>query len=111
MTEPGGSRLSPAALALLAERAAVVPPETPAPAIGPLSFPQLTQWFFAQLHPQSAAFNLPKILTLRGQLRVDALRQSLQSMVDRHDVLRTVYHLKGPEPSQRVAASRPVEHS
>ena len=66
---PDAAPLSPAALALLARRAAAAPRDKPARRQeAPLSFPQLTQWFFAQLHADSTVFNVARILTLRGRL-------------------------------------------
>jgi amino acid adenylation domain-containing protein len=102
--------LSPAARALLTRRATGGTVQAgPGRTSGPLSFPQLTQWFFAHLHPESTVFNLPKILDLRGTVSVDALGSALQRIVDRHAALRTVYRLEGDEPVQEARPPRSVQ--
>jgi iturin family lipopeptide synthetase A len=55
----------------------------------PLSFAQQRLWFFNQLEPESAAYNVPGAIRLQGQLNVAALAQSLQEIVRRHEALRT----------------------
>ncbi|NJL35424.1 MAG: AMP-binding protein [Leptolyngbyaceae cyanobacterium SM1_4_3] len=55
----------------------------------PLSFAQQRFWFLYQLQPDSAAYNVPAALELSGPLRVDLLEQSLTTLIQRHDVLRT----------------------
>src|SRR6185436_7243419 len=53
----------------------------------PLSFAQERLWFFDQLEPHSAAYNIPRVLRLTGSLDRRALQQSLNTIVARHEVL------------------------
>lgn len=69
----------------------------------PLSFPQQRLWFLAQLQPESAAYNCPGAIRLKGRLDVAALRTSLSEVVRRHEVLRTTFHIVDGEPVQAVA--------
>ena len=55
----------------------------------PLSNSQQRLWFIDQLEGSSAQYNLPEALRLRGELDVPALRQSIQTIVQRHETLRT----------------------
>src|SRR6185295_15502175 len=57
----------------------------------PLSFPQQRLWFLEQLDPGSAAYHVPAALRLRGELRQDVLRRSLEALVERHESLRTTF--------------------
>ncbi|WP_051871244.1 non-ribosomal peptide synthetase [Streptomyces sclerotialus] len=72
-------------------------PEDPAPARRDaaepptLSFAQRRLWFIDQLQPGSPAYNVPVATRIRGPLDVPALHATLQEIVDRHEVLRTVY--------------------
>ncbi len=110
MNPPDRPSLSPEAQALLARRAAIPKETLPAGLTGgPLSYEQLTQWFFAYLHPDSAVFNLPKVLDLEGEFSLTAAQASLAFLVDRHAALRTTFHLDGAEPDQRVQPARAVE--
>ena len=55
----------------------------------PLSFSQERLWFIHQLEG-SVKYHLPTVLRLRGSLDVNALNFAFQTIVDRHEVLRSV---------------------
>jgi amino acid adenylation domain-containing protein/non-ribosomal peptide synthase protein (TIGR01720 family) len=57
----------------------------------PLSFAQQRLWFIDQLEPGSAAYNVPFGLKLVGSVDADAVKQSVQQIVKRHEVLRTTF--------------------
>ncbi|HEX8276901.1 MAG TPA: amino acid adenylation domain-containing protein [Longimicrobiaceae bacterium] len=108
-------------LAALAERvdAAVragagtsAPPLVPVPRDRPLpaSFAQQRLWFIQQMEPESAAYNIPYALRLRGRLDVDALGRALDALRARHESLRTVFAFQDGMPVQVVepAGTRPL---
>ncbi|SFR29119.1 Phosphopantetheine attachment site [Lentzea waywayandensis] len=68
----------------------------------PLSFQQHRFWYLEQLNP-GGAYHLPIVLRLAGELRVDLLREALQRVVDRHEVLRTRYQ---PDAQVQVVAEQ-----
>nr|WP_194733616.1 pyoverdine non-ribosomal peptide synthetase PvdD [Pseudomonas aeruginosa] len=70
-----------------------------------LSYAQERQWFLWQLEPESAAYHIPSVLRLRGRLDLDALQRSFDSLVARHETLRTRFRLDGDEARQEIAAS------
>ncbi|MCW5588647.1 MAG: amino acid adenylation domain-containing protein [Legionellales bacterium] len=57
----------------------------------PLSFSQQRLWFIQQYEGQSANYNVPLLFEIRGEIDIDTLKQSLQALVQRHEVLRTIY--------------------
>jgi amino acid adenylation domain-containing protein len=75
----------------------------------PLSFAQQRLWFLHQLEPLSPFYNVPKALRLVGSLDVPALQRTLDSIVARHEVLRTTYEAVDGRPMQMIAADRPAE--
>src|SRR5689334_16190882 len=75
----------------------------PADATKPLSYGQQQLWFLAQLRPGDMSYNVPFYLRLRGELDVDALRQALHAILDRHQVLRTTYEAVDGTPIPRIA--------
>lgn len=71
----------------------------------PLSFAQERLWFIQQLDPDSAAYNQTVAVRLTGNLCIDALHQSLQTIVDRHEALRTTFILQQGKPLQQIAST------
>ncbi|WP_156910504.1 non-ribosomal peptide synthetase [Nocardia mangyaensis] len=68
----------------------------------PLSLAQQRMWFMARLDPQSSTYNIPVALRLSGPLDTAALTAALDDVLDRHEVLRTVYPEDDGAGSQRV---------
>jgi hypothetical protein len=57
----------------------------------PLSFAQERLWFLAHWQQDSGWYNVPIALRLCGPLHVRALEQSLLTVVQRHESLRTIF--------------------
>ncbi|CAD5923718.1 non-ribosomal peptide synthetase [Planktothrix agardhii] len=72
----------------------------------PLSFAQQRLWFLDQLQPNSALYNIPMVLRLQGNLNQGALEQSLWSICDRHEVLRTNFVTINGQPTQIIQTTR-----
>jgi amino acid adenylation domain-containing protein len=70
----------------------------------PLSFAQERLWFLDQLTPGNAAYNIPAVIRLDGDLSLRALVQSLHAIVDRHAILRTTFGVAEGLPVQVIAA-------
>ncbi|MFB1485453.1 condensation domain-containing protein, partial [Corallococcus sp. RDP092CA] len=71
----------------------------------PLSFAQQRLWLLDQLQPGDASYNIPTALQLTGRLDVEALRRSFQSLIQRHEALRTTFHQHQDQPFQTVHAA------
>ncbi|PMZ88008.1 non-ribosomal peptide synthetase [Pseudomonas sp. FW305-42] len=69
-----------------------------------LSYAQQRQWFLWQLEPDSAAYHIPAALQLKGRLNPEALRQAFESLIARHESLRTTFDQQGGEAQQRIHA-------
>ncbi|HSI49716.1 MAG TPA: amino acid adenylation domain-containing protein [Ideonella sp.] len=79
--------------------------QRPAEAGTPLSSIQRRLWFLDLWQPGNAAYNIPVAFALHGQLDASQLELALQSVAQRHEILRTSYRDDGGEP---VAFVRPV---
>ncbi|RKG63993.1 amino acid adenylation domain-containing protein, partial [Corallococcus sp. CA054B] len=71
----------------------------------PLSFAQQRLWLLDQLQPGDASYNLPTALQLSGHLDVEALRRAFESLVQRHEALRTTFHAHQDQPIQTIHAA------
>ena len=75
----------------------------------PLSFFQKPLWVLDQMNGGSAQYNMPVALRLRGELDREALRGSLEKIVERHSVLRTVFVRTEAEPMQMILPPGPLD--
>jgi amino acid adenylation domain-containing protein len=66
----------------------------------PLSFAQERLWFLEQLESGSAAYNICRATRLSGKLNFFALESSLNEIVRRHEVLRSVIRVADGQPIQ-----------
>ena len=73
-----------------------------------LSFAQQRLWFLDQLEPNSPLYNISKAMRISGPLDVDVLGKVLDSIVVRHEVLRTTFASVDGNPRQVISPSRSV---
>lgn len=71
----------------------------------PLSFAQQRLWFLNQLDPESPFYNICVAWRFKGALNTSALQQALNTLVDRHETLRTTFALFDGEPIQKITQS------
>ncbi len=71
----------------------------------PTSLAQQRLWFLHQLEPQSPAYNLTANIRLNLALDVQALQASLNTLLERHEVLRTSFVVVDGQPRQLITPS------
>lgn len=71
--------------------------------IFPASFAQQRLWFIEQLLPGDSLYTSPLIFRLTGFLKRSQLDQSLQGIVDRHEILRTKFEVIDGQLVQAIA--------
>src|SRR4051794_552909 len=74
----------------------------------PLSFAQQRLWVLDRLEPNSAAYNIPIALRIKGLLQVDALQASLNAIFRRHEVLRATFREQDGSPVQIIFPPTPL---
>src|SRR6056297_1692215 len=75
----------------------------------PMSIQQRGLWYDYRRDPFSNAFNVFLPTRIRSELDVDALRQTVHSIVQRHDCLRTTFSDKDGALTQQVHDALPPE--
>ncbi|PHM06521.1 non-ribosomal peptide synthetase [Nostoc sp. 'Peltigera malacea cyanobiont' DB3992] len=68
----------------------------------PLSFAQQRLWFLDQLIPNNPFYNIPLALHLTGSLKLAALEQTFNEIVQRHEALRTTIVVQTGQPVQVI---------
>ncbi len=98
----------------LAKRAAEnVAPQTeigrrPRPPRLPLSSAQQRLWILDQFDPGNSVYNVTSLVRLQGVLEVDVLQRCLDTILVRHESLRTVFPKDEDGPFQRILPPAPV---
>ncbi len=74
----------------------------------PLSFAQARLWFLDQFEPDSPLYNVPSAFRVTGALDALVLEQSLNAIIERHEVLRTTFSAVEGIPYQVIAPAMPL---
>ena len=72
-----------------------------------LSFGQERVWFVEQLQPESLFYNVVERFGFSGQVDAELLRRSIEAVVHRHEILRTVYPAVDGRPLQKIQPPGP----
>ena len=79
------------------------------PAHLPLSFAQSRLWLIDQLEGSSTEYNLPESVRLRGELDLEALKETIDALVERHESLRTHFTIVGGHPVQVILPTLSID--
>lgn len=71
----------------------------------PLSFAQQRLWFVAQMEGGREAYHMGYSLRLQGAVHTAALRRALDTIVQRHEALRTTFVVHDGNPEQRITSA------
>lgn len=70
----------------------------------PMSHAQQRLFFLQKMDETSCSYNMPVALSINGKLQTENLQAALQTIVDRHESLRTTFRLIEGQPVQVIAA-------
>jgi acyl carrier protein len=68
----------------------------------PLFSAQKRLYILQQMDPDSIAYNLPRVVTLEGEVEPGRLEKAFQELTNRHESLRTSFHLIQNIPMQKT---------
>jgi len=74
----------------------------------PLSFAQQRLWVLDQMDPRNPLYNVPRALRMKGPLNENALKQSLNEILRRHESQRTTFGIHEAQPVQIIAESMTI---
>ena len=75
----------------------------------PATATQRALWFVHRLNPTGSAYNIPIGFRVRGPLDEMALRQAVNTLVERHEILRTAFRERAGDLVQQVSAGAAVD--
>ncbi|CAH1202646.1 Tyrocidine synthase 3 [Paenibacillus plantiphilus] len=70
----------------------------------PLSPAQRRLFVLSRFEGAGISYNLPRVMSIEGQLDRERLEAAFQGLIARHDALRTTFSLVDGEPVQRIAS-------
>ncbi|MGG1878421.1 amino acid adenylation domain-containing protein, partial [Paenibacillus cisolokensis] len=68
----------------------------------PMTSMQKRLFVIHQMDAQSTVYNMPGVMQIHGQLDLVRMNKAFQQLVDRHESLRTSFHIEDGEPVQRI---------
>lgn len=68
----------------------------------PLSFAQQRLWFLDQFGGDNSAYRMERVYKLSGKLVIPFLEKSIDELIRRHEILRTVFYANDGIPYQRI---------
>ena len=77
-------------------------PERRASNIAPMSFSQESLWFLRQIEPDNPFYSKAAALRLKGPLHFKAFIETLRTIVQRHEILRTIFPSIDGRPCQVI---------
>ncbi|MFN0226054.1 non-ribosomal peptide synthase/polyketide synthase, partial [Paenibacillus sp. KR2-11] len=77
----------------------------------PVSSAQRRMYLAHQLEGAEISYNVPGVLLLEGPLDIERVREAFRRLIDRHETLRTGFHMVNGEPVQRILPSVDFEVS
>ncbi|MEC4024004.1 amino acid adenylation domain-containing protein, partial [Pseudomonas fulva] len=75
----------------------------------PASFAQQRQWLYWTLQPQSTAYHTPLAVRLQGELDRQALQRAMDTLLARHEALRTTFVQEDGQLYQQVQPAGAVD--
>jgi tyrocidine synthetase-3 len=76
-----------------------------------LSHAQRRLWILHQLNPKQTTFNMPFVCELSGQVDMEGIRQVFDSLIERHESLRTVFIQVKGKPRQQILTPEQLQFS
>lgn len=77
----------------------------------PLSFAQQRLWFFDQMEPGNASYNLASAFRFKGNFKGDVFERALNRLIARHESLRTTFLSTEEDPVQVIHEQLPIKLS
>lgn len=75
----------------------------------PLSSAQIRMFAFNQMHETSTAYNMPELLEVEGEVDIPHLESVIQTLINRHEALRTYFGFEKGSPVQYIQDNIPYQ--
>ncbi|MBO7564194.1 MAG: amino acid adenylation domain-containing protein, partial [Clostridiales bacterium] len=68
----------------------------------PMSSAQKRTYLICQMDPNGILYNMPESYRLTGEVEAERLKEAMQKVIDRHEILRSLFLMVNGEPVQRI---------
>ncbi|WP_236078356.1 MULTISPECIES: condensation domain-containing protein, partial [Bacillus] len=75
----------------------------------PMSSTQKRIYLLNQIDENGTAYNMPQSLKITGDIRINDLKTAVQSLIDRHEILRSIFVIIDGEPVQKIKETMEVD--
>lgn len=75
----------------------------------PLTSAQHRLYLFSTVDPKALVYNMPSAFIVKGPLQLDRLEKAFQRLLQKHEILRTSFHLQNGEAYQKVHEDVPFQ--
>ncbi|MCF2946462.1 non-ribosomal peptide synthetase, partial [Paenibacillus tarimensis] len=84
-------------------------PQAPKQPHYPLSYAQRRMYLLQQMNPGQTGYNMPAVVEVTGKLDTQRVKRVFRQLTERHEALRTSFHMVNKEPVQRIHESAELE--
>ncbi len=84
-------------------------PKAPVKPYYRLSSAQRRLYILQQMQLDGTGYNMPRAMTLEGEMDLIAFERAFRQLIKRHESLRTSFYMEGDEPVQRITEDVPFE--
>ncbi|MCX2492856.1 amino acid adenylation domain-containing protein [Pedobacter sp. PF22-3] len=67
-----------------------------------LSYAQKRLYFLYRYNQDAVAYNMPRVMELEGELNIEKINETFQTLIHRHESLRTFFEMESDGPVQKI---------
>jgi NRPS condensation-like uncharacterized protein/acyl carrier protein len=77
----------------------------------PMSSTQKRTYLTWKMNEESIVYNMPACYVMKGKVRLDDIRDAVQKIINRHEILRTCFVMQDGEPVQKILETIELDYA